>query len=211
MEQLMPLVTVATQLVSSETQLGERMSTLAEAKERARAAHAAFAHVKEQRTERFMTAFEKIQSRVNAVYQELTLGPQINAVHGVCYLTLEDREEPYLGGTNYHATPPLKRFMPMESLSGGEKTMAALALLFAIHTVSSTPFIILDEVDAALDAVNVEKLARYLRTNCVHGQYIVISLKDALYHLSDVLVGVVKDKDQQSSRVLMMDLCDYTH
>jgi structural maintenance of chromosome 1 len=52
---------------------------------------------------------------------------------GVAYLTLENDEEPYLGGVKYHAMPPMKRFRDMEQLSGGEKTVAALALLFAIH------------------------------------------------------------------------------
>jgi len=52
---------------------------------------------------------------------------------GVAYLSLEDSEEPYNGGIKYHAMPPMKRFRDMELLSGGEKTVAALALLFAIH------------------------------------------------------------------------------
>lgn len=89
--------------------------------------------------------------------------------------------------------------------------MAALALLFAIHAASSTPLFILDEVDAALDAVNVDKLANYLRHSCTHCQLIVVSLKDQLYHLADVLIGVMKDKDSQSSRVLTMDLRDYPY
>lgn len=52
---------------------------------------------------------------------------------GVAYLSLEDSEEPYTAGIKYHAMPPMKRFRDMEQLSGGEKTIAALALLFAIH------------------------------------------------------------------------------
>lgn len=56
---------------------------------------------------------------------------------GVAYLSLEDSEEPYTAGIKYHAMPPMKRFRDMEQLSGGEKTVAALALLFAIHRYSS--------------------------------------------------------------------------
>lgn len=59
-------------------------------------------------------------------------------------------QEPYNTGISYHAMPPMKRFRDMEQLSGGEKTMAALALLFAIHTFHPAPFFVLDEVDAAL-------------------------------------------------------------
>jgi len=66
-------------------------------------------------------------------------------------LNLENEEEPYLKGITYHAMPPMKRFRDMDQLSGGEKTMAALALLFAIHSYHPSPFFVLDEVDAALD------------------------------------------------------------
>ncbi len=57
--------------------------------------------------------------------------------------------------------PPMKRFRDMEQLSGGEKTVAALALLFAIHSFHPSPFFVLDEVDAALDNSNVSKVAAY--------------------------------------------------
>ncbi|KAJ4454678.1 putative structural maintenance of chromosomes protein 1 [Paratrimastix pyriformis] len=66
-------------------------------------------------------------------------------------------------GIKYNAMPPLKRFREIEQLSGGEKTLAALALMFAIHSFRPSPFIVLDEVDAALDNVNVAKAAAYLQ------------------------------------------------
>ena len=75
-------------------------------------------------------------------------------------MTLESTTEPYLRGINYHAMPPMKRFRDMEQLSGGEKSVASLALLFAIHSFKPAPFFILDEVDAALDATNVGKVSR---------------------------------------------------
>ena len=77
------------------------------------------------------------------------------------------RDEPYLAGVNYHTMPPTKRFRDMEHLSGGEKTMAALALLFAIHSYQPSPFFVLDEVDAALDNANVGKLVNYVRNHAV--------------------------------------------
>jgi len=74
--------------------------------------------------------------------------------------------------------PPLKRFRDMEHLSGGEKTMAALALLFAIHTYAPSPFFVLDEVDAALDNANTARLANYVKEHAGPGmQFVVISLK----------------------------------
>jgi structural maintenance of chromosome 1 len=78
--------------------------------------------------------------------------------------------------------PPGKQFTEMDQLSGGEKTMAALALLFAIHSFHPAPFFVLDEVDAALDPTNVSKLARYIGTQANKGvQFLIISLKSALY------------------------------
>merc|ERR1711935_798582 len=82
---------------------------------------------------------------------------------GNAYLTLDDTEEPFKGGMKFNAMPPMKRFRDMYQLSGGEKTVAALALLFAIHSFHPAPFFVLDEVDAALDNVNVNKCSKYIR------------------------------------------------
>jgi structural maintenance of chromosome 1 len=70
----------------------------------------------------------------------------------------ENPEEPYLEGINYNCVAPGKRFQPMSNLSGGEKTIAALALLFAIHSFQPAPFFVLDEIDAALDNTNIGKV-----------------------------------------------------
>ena len=158
---------------------------------------------------------------------------------GVAYLSLEDSEvwievhsrsfyltfaqEPYAGGIKYHAMPPMKRFRDMEQLSGGEKTVAALALLFAIHrfvfllrSVSNNqcfrsyqpaPFFVLDEVDAALDNTNVAKIANYIRHHASHDfQFIVISLKGSLYERGNSLVGIYRDQEVNSSRTLTLDV-----
>jgi structural maintenance of chromosome 1 len=78
--------------------------------------------------------------------------------------------------------PPMKRFRDMDQLSGGEKTMAALALLFAIHSYQPSPFFVLDEVDAALDNTNVGRIANYIRQHSsATFQFIVISLKASLW------------------------------
>merc|ERR1711939_722668 len=118
---------------------------------------------------------------------------------GRAYLTA-DEEEPYLAGVNYHTMPPTKRFRDMEHLSGGEKTMAALALLFAIHSYQPSPFFVLDEVDAALDNTNVGKIAAYIRRRANEDfQFIVISLKTGLFQGSESLVGVFRDQEANSS------------
>lgn len=129
---------------------------------------------------------------------------------GQAYLDEEDAEEPYNSGIKYHAMPPLKRFRDMEHLSGGEKTMAALALLFAVHSYQPSPFFVLDEVDAALDNANVGKLLGYIRRNSGPGmQFIVISLKAGLFEGSETLVGVMRDQGVNSSKCLTLDLRKY--
>lgn len=125
------------------------------------------------------------------------------------YLDIEDSDEPYLDGIKYHAMPPLKRFRDMEHLSGGEKTMAALALLFAVHSYQPSPFFVLDEVDAALDNTNVARIANYIRDHAAPGmQFIVISLKTGLFQLSEALVGVYRDQTENSSNSLTLDVRD---
>ena len=139
---------------------------------------------------------------------------------GSAYLSLEHADEPYLGGVRFVAMPPAKRYRDMDALSGGEKTLSALALLFAVHSFQAAPFFVLDEVDAALDAANVARVARYVRAKTREGkgqegnaasdapplQAIVISLKDGFYHHADALVGVCRDPDSSASGTLTFDL-----
>jgi structural maintenance of chromosome 1 len=101
----------------------------------------------------------------------------------------------------------MKRFRDMDQLSGGEKTIAALALLFAIHSYQPSPFFVLDEVDAALDNANVAKVAKYIRSNARPGfQFVVISLKSSLFVQSEALVGIYRDQEENSSKCLTLDV-----
>ncbi|QQP38471.1 Structural maintenance of chromosomes protein, partial [Caligus rogercresseyi] len=104
-------------------------------------------------------------------------------------------EEPYLEGINYNCVAPGKRFQPMSNLSGGEKTIAALALLFAIHSFQPAPFFVLDEIDAALDNTNIGKVASYIeeKTGEDGMNIIVISLKEEFYHRASKLIGICPD------------------
>ncbi|KAH9991916.1 cohesin complex subunit psm1 [Russula vinacea] len=168
-----------------------------------------FNDVKQRRTELFNKAYNHISERIDQVYKDLTKG-KAAPMGGVAYLSLEDNEEPYAGGIKYHAMPPMKRFRDMEQLSGGEKTVAALALLFAIHSYQPSPFFVLDEVDAALDNTNVAKVANYIRANSSEEfQFIIISLKGSLYERGNSLVGIYRDQDRNSSRTLTLDLTQY--
>lgn len=174
------------------------------------AAKDAFDEVKTKRFELFDKAFVHIREQISHVYKDLTRSEQY-PLGGQAYLDIEeDTDKPYLSGIKYHAMPPLKRFRDMEHLSGGEKTMAALALLFAIHSYQPSPFFVLDEVDAALDNANVDKIKNYIREHAGPGmQFIVISLKTGLFQDSESLVGVYRDQEVNSSRTLTLDLRKY--
>jgi len=113
-------------------------------------------------------------------------------------------------GKGVNAMPPMKRFRDMYQLSGGEKTVASLALLFAIHSYHPAPFFVMDEVDAALDNINLRKVCNYIQQRSkVDFQCIVISLKDMFYERSQSLVGICKDVGTNSSSTLTLDLTQY--
>jgi structural maintenance of chromosome 1 len=120
------------------------------AKVDARKAAADFQRIKNQRAKRFNEAFNHIDEALKTIYTDMTKSSK-HPLGGNAYLSLDDTEEPYRGGMKFNAMPPMKRFRDMEQLSGGEKTVAALALLFAIHSYRPAPFFVMDEVDAALD------------------------------------------------------------
>ncbi|KAG9445663.1 hypothetical protein H6P81_011791 [Aristolochia fimbriata] len=177
--------------------------------------------VKQKRYELFMDAFDHISNNIDKIYKQLTKS-STHPLGGTAYLNLENEDDPYLHGIKYTAMPPTKRFRDMEQLSGGEKTVAALALLFSIHSYRPSPFFILDEVDAALDNLNVAKVAGFIRSRSCNGargnpdsegetgfQTIVISLKDTFYDKAEALVGVFRDSERSCSRTLTFDLTKY--
>ncbi|KAI3620731.1 hypothetical protein CBS9595_002698 [Malassezia furfur] len=148
-ERLAPHAQGGSRLDAMHTELQACEREMDAARAQVRDARDAFFAVKQQRAERFMRAYEHIAQHIDPIYKELTQS-KAAPTGGVAYLTLEDTDEPFVAGLRYHAMPPMKRFRDMDQLSGGEKTMAALALLFAIHTFQPAPFFVLDEVDAAL-------------------------------------------------------------
>ncbi|KAI9714098.1 MAG: Structural maintenance of chromosomes protein 1 [Chrysothrix sp. TS-e1954] len=177
----------------------------------ARDTREAFEEVREKRAELFNKAFNHISEQIGPVYKALTRASP-TALGGQAYLDTmgADDDAPFLGGLKYHAMPPSKRFRDMDALSGGEKTIAALALLFAVHSYAPSPFFVLDEVDAALDNANVAKVARYIREHAKPGmQFIVISLKTGLFQESECLVGVLRDQGANTSRAITLDLRKY--
>ncbi|KAG2110077.1 P-loop containing nucleoside triphosphate hydrolase protein, partial [Suillus cothurnatus] len=208
-ERMAPNLKAIEKLDDVEAKLADTEKEADKARKDSKNARDQFNDVKRKRCELFNKAYNHISDCIDQVYKDLTKG-KASPMGGVAYLSLEDSEEPYNAGIKYHAMPPMKRFRDMEQLSGGEKTVAALALLFAIHSYQPAPFFVLDEVDAALDNTNVAKIANYIRSQASDSfQFIVISLKGSLYERGNSLVGIYRDQDVNSSRTLTLDLTQY--
>ncbi|XP_061438405.1 structural maintenance of chromosomes protein 1B isoform X2 [Rhineura floridana] len=165
-----------------------------------------FEKVKKRRHELFSQCFEHVSVAIDQVYKKLCRNNSAQA-----FLSPENPEEPYLEGISYNCVAPGKRFMPMDNLSGGEKSVAALALVFAVHSFRPAPFFVLDEVDAALDNTNIGKVSNFIRQQSQEKfQIIVISLKEEFYCKADALVGVCPQQDAfMFSQVLTLDLTRY--
>ncbi|KAI9209027.1 RecF/RecN/SMC [Polychytrium aggregatum] len=207
-ERLAPNMKAVERLDDVEERYRNTAREFEQSRREAKSAKDRFNTIKQERYERFYKAYLHISENIGRIYEELTSSPGFPG--GVAQLNLDDSDEPFTDSVRYHAVPPMKGFRDMEQLSGGEKTVAALALLFAIHSYRPAPFFVLDEVDAALDNTNVARISRYIQKQAHKDesgvQFIVISLKNTLYEKADALVGIYKDQAEQTSQVLTLDL-----
>ena len=126
---------------------------------------------------------------------------QLSTKGGEAYLQLENPENPFEGGLNIKVKISSQKFMDIRSLSGGEKTMTALAFIFAIQEHEPASFYVLDEVDAALDKHNSEKFAKLIRQYADKAQYIIISHNDQVISESSNLYGISMDEHGMSKVV----------
>jgi structural maintenance of chromosome 1 len=210
-EMMQPNMKAAERCTELEKVLEERDREFKEARSNSQRRQAAFDQVKADRVELFKKAVSHVEKKLDPIYKNLTKSKK-HAIGGKAQLVWEeDAEEPYLAPheVKLWSMPQGKRFRSMDQLSGGEQTVAALALLFAFHSYQKTPFFVLDEVDAALDNVNVDKVASYIQKQSSDCQMIVISLKDEFYKRAHSLIGVYKDKASQSSGTLTLPLEQY--
>nr|XP_032633959.1 structural maintenance of chromosomes protein 1B isoform X2 [Chelonoidis abingdonii] len=139
-------------LQTAKDKFQESVDAFEASRREARICRQEFEQIKKRRYERFSQCFEHVSVAIDQIYKKLCRNTCAQA-----FLSPENPEEPYLEGISYNCVAPGKRFMPMDNLSGGEKSVAALALVFAIHSFRPAPFFVLDEVDAALDNTNIGK------------------------------------------------------
>lgn len=137
------------------------------------------------RLEGFMEGFSAISLRLKEMYQMITMG-------GNAELELVDSLDPFSEGILFSVMPPKKSWKNISNLSGGEKTLSSLALVFALHHYKPTPLYVMDEIDAALDFRNVSIVASYIKERTKNAQFIVISLRNNMFELASRLVGVYK-------------------
>ncbi len=148
----------------------------------------------------FVDAFNKINENFGEVFSELFGG-------GHAELSLTDPEHVLESGIEIKAAPPGKIIKSLMQLSGGEQAFIGVALFFAILRVNPTPFCILDEIEAALDEVNVERLAQYIKRYSHGTQFIMITHRRGTMAAADRLYGVTMP-EHGISKVLMLNIND---
>lgn len=136
----------------------------------------------------FLDKFAQINENFGMVFKELFGGGKAN-------LALTDTTDALNSGIEIYVQPPGKIVTHLEALSGGEHALIAIALYFAIMKVSPAPFCVLDEIEAALDDVNVDRFAAYLRKMNKNTQFIVISHRRGTMEEADVLYGVTMQNE----------------
>lgn len=148
--------------------------------------------------EQFANKFKQINKNFNEVFKELFGG-------GKAELKLTDEDNILECGIEIKVQPPGKKLQSMTLLSGGEKAFTAIALLFAILKINPSPFCVLDEIEAALDDVNVFRYAEYLKKFTKHTQFLVITHRKGTMEASDTVYGVTMEENG-ISKLLSMKL-----
>ena len=148
--------------------------------------------------ELFTTSFKQINNHFQQIFKELFGG-------GHARLYLSDESNVLESGIEIEVSPPGKVIKNLSALSGGEQALVAISIYFAILNVNPAPFCFLDEIEAALDDVNVARYAQYLRRMTDHTQFIVITHRRGTMEAADVLYGVTMQEDGVS-KILRLDL-----
>ncbi|KAF9140327.1 hypothetical protein BGX30_006698 [Mortierella sp. GBA39] len=148
--------------------------------------------LRKKRLDEFMAGFQIISMRLKEMYQMITMG-------GNAELELVDSLDPFSEGIIFSVMPPKKSWKNISNLSGGEKTLSSLALVFALHHFKPTPLYVMDEIDAALDFRNVSIVANYIKDRTKNAQFVIISLRNNMFEMADRLVGIYKTDNKTKS------------
>ena len=144
-----------------------------------------------QKKRTFMESYEAINEQFESIFERLSAGSGT--------LHLEDPEDPFEGGLTMKAQPGDKPIQRLDAMSGGEKSLTALAFIFAIQRHNPAPFYALDEVDAFLDAANAERVGELVDELASEAQFIVVSHRSAMLERSERAIGVTMQGDNVSA------------
>jgi structural maintenance of chromosome 4 len=144
--------------------------------------------LRKRRLDEFMAGFGIITMKLKEMYQMITLG-------GDAELELVDSLDPFSEGIVFSVRPPKKSWKQISNLSGGEKTLSSLALVFALHHYKPSPLYVMDEIDAALDFKNVSIVGNWIKERTKNAQFLIISLRNYMFELAEKLVGIYKVDD----------------
>lgn len=158
--------------------------------------------VRKRRHNEFKEGFNIITRKLREMYQMITQG-------GDAELELVDSMDPFTEGVSFSVRPPKKTWKNISNLSGGEKTLSSLALVFALHYYKPSPLYFMDEIDAALDFKNVSIVANYIRERTRNAQFIIISLRTNMFELSHCLTGIYKVHDCTQSLSMSNSVPEY--
>lgn len=147
-----------------------------------------------QMQHQFREQFAAINTQFQIVFKELFGG-------GKAFLRLSDEEQVLEAGIHINVQPPGKKLQSMMLLSGGERALTAIALLFAIQNLKPSPFCVLDEIEAALDDANVDRFAKYLQKLTANTQFIIITHRRGTMEASDALYGITMQEKGISTQV----------
>jgi len=149
----------------------------------------------------FMQSYNAVNANFKQVYEQLSGG-------GEAFMGLENEDDPFLGGLTINAKPKNGKLLRLEALSGGEKSLTALAFIFAIQEYQPSPFYVLDEVDMFLDSVNAEMVARRIKESSRRAQFIQVSLRKVTLATADHLIGVTRPPSGISKVIIQPDLAE---
>ena len=155
--------------------------------------------MKKKKKEVFLNVFEAIKMHFEEIYAELSEG-------GEAELILQNPENPFEGGLIIKARPKGKKILHLNALSGGEKSIASLAFIFALQAYDPSPFYILDEVDMFLDGKNAERVAHAIKKRSKYAQFIVVSLRRVTLNKANHIYGVTMQEDGISTMIGNVDI-----
>lgn len=192
----MRAITAYDEVQERQAELKDRLNTLNSEKEQINERMLGYEDLKKKA---FLETFNNVNENFKDIFARLS--------DGEGQLILENPEDPLSAGMTIEARPRDKKMQRLESMSGGEKSLTALAFVFSVQRYMPAPFYAFDEVDMHLDGINVEKLAEMVKHQAQHTQFVVVSLRKPMIEAANRTIGVTQ-KQKGVTKVTGVKLSD---